>query len=269
MLRPLRRGLIMGAFTLLAYPCIASAQSPPEGAFPLERDHVFVWISKNAEEVVLLERLGLTTDHHIYRHTGQGTASMSFQFENAYLEMIWVEDEEAAAKKDAEEGSGGAHFIERFRWKQSGASPFGVGLRRRAGASGALPFATRKYRAPWMEPNTFIDVALSASNIREPMYFVVPEYMALPSPEKLNALMQAKPGVKALFTHSLGVHKLTDVKVTVSGVASPSATASLLSKNGVAKIESGEAPGLELVFDGGSQGKSINVRPALPITLRY
>lgn len=252
--------------------CLSSgrAQSPKAaGDFPLERDHIFVWVSKGAPEAAALEKLGLQTDRRINKHTGQGTASIGFYFENAYLELIWVDDEDVAAKKDNEAGGVADRVLERARWRQTGASPFGVGLRRRAGAAGAIPFPTRKYWAEWMQLDTFIESATSSSRVREPMFFVVPEYMAVPSPEKLRPLLESKPELQKLFSHPLGARNLTGVKITVSGVGRLSLTASSLSKNGIVTIENGKAPVLELTFDGGSRGKSLDARPTLPIILKY
>jgi hypothetical protein len=267
--RPLRKLIPCTLGFLLCLGGGRAQSKKAAGDFPLERDHIFVWVSEGAPEAAALEKLGLQTDRRINKHTGQGTSSIVFYFENAYLELIWVDDEDVAAKKDNEAGSGAAHMVERARWRETGASPFGVGLHRRAGATGAIPFPTRKYWAEWMKPDTFIEFATSASNAGEPLCFVVPESIAVPPPEKLRPLLESRPELRKLFAHPLGARELTGVKITVSGVSRLSTTASLLSKNGIATIEKGKAPELELTFDGGSRGKSLDARPTLPITLKY
>lgn len=252
--------------------CLSSGRAQARkaaGDFPLERDHIFVWVSEEAPEAAALEKLGLYTDRRVNKHTGQGTASIVFYFENAYLELIWVDDEGVAAKKDNEAGGGAVHMVERSRWRQTGASPFGVGLHGRAGVTDAIPFATRKYWAEWMKPDTFIEFATSSSNAREPMCFVVPEYIAVPPPEKVRSLLESRPEARKLFAHPLGARELTAVKITVSGVRRLSTTASLLSENGVVTFEKGKTPVLELTFDGGSRGKTLDARPTLPLILKY
>lgn len=44
--------------------------------------------------------------------------------------------------------------------------------------------------------------------------------------------------------------------------------ARLLNQNGLATIEPGTEPLLILIFEGGAQGRTVDVRPALPIVLR-
>lgn len=67
--------------------------------------------------------------------------------------------------------------------------------------------------------------------------------------------------------HPLGVKHLTHVSITISGDAlSPIARS--LNQNGLATIEPGTEPLLTLTFDGGAQGKTVDVRPALPLALK-
>jgi hypothetical protein len=195
--------LMSCAFVFLLCPGSVPAQSQKlADGFPLERDHIFVWVSKGAPEAAALEKLGLHTERRVANHTGQGTASIAFYFENAYLELIWVEDENAAARKDEEEGF---HMLERARWRQTAASPFGVGLRRRTDSDGAIPFPTRKHRAEYMKPGTFFEIATSSSDAREPFCFVVPDDRAFPSPEKWRSLIESRPELQKHFAHPLGV----------------------------------------------------------------
>lgn len=105
--------------TLLAH------QSSSPKTFPLELDHVFVWVTKRAPEAKALEGVGLMAYGETTHHIGQGTASKVFVFENAYLELIWIEDEQAAIKNAARTG---IDMKTRAQWKLSGASPFGIGL---------------------------------------------------------------------------------------------------------------------------------------------
>lgn len=256
------RKLILCAFIFLLCPISDRAQSEKAG-FPLELDHILVWVSKGAPEAAIFEKLGLHTERRVANHTGQGTASIAFYFENAYFELIWIEDEDVAAKKDE-----GFHWLDRARWKQTGASPFGIGLHRHTGVSDAIPFPTRKHRAEYMKPDTFIEFATSTSNAREPMCFVVPDENAF-SPKEWRSLLKSKPELQKHFVHPLGVKKLTGVKVTVNGVRELSTTASLLSKNGIVTIEKSKVATLELTFDGGERGKTLDARPVLPILLKY
>ena len=234
--------------------------------FPLERDHIFIWVSPGAPEAARLQQLGLYTDGKVHKHSGQGTSSMVFLFENAYLELIWIDEPEVARRKGQEMGT---DLPARAAWKQTGASPFGVGLHHRAAGSNDLPFPTKKYWAEWMRPDTFIAIAESSANLEEPFYFVVPDYLAVPSDEQLKLFLNSQPDYRKNYVHALGVRKLTGVKITSNVAGKFTETASMLAKNGVVMIKRGKSPHAELTFDEGSQGKTLDVRPTLPLSLKY
>ena len=235
------------------------------GDFPLELDHLFIWVSTGAPEADALRSAGLHLDGTVHRHTGQGTSSVVFVFEGAYLELIWVDDAGAAERSGRKMGT---DFLARADWRRTGASPFGVGLRRRAPGA-EPPFPTRRYWAEWMKPETFILVAESSAELKEPLYFVVPEDIALPAPEQLEQLFSSQPEYRNNFAHPLGVRRLTGVEITTARDVEPSETASTLSREGVARVVRGGAPHAELVFDGGARGESLTAAPSLPLTLKY
>jgi hypothetical protein len=238
----------------------------PLQVFPLERDHIFIWVSQGAPEAAMLQKLGLHTDGRIHKHVGQGTSSMVFLFENAYLELIWIDEPEVARRKNQEIGT---DLMARAAWRQTGTSPFGVGLHHRDAGSSNLPFPTKKYWAEWMKPDTFISIAESSVNLKEPFYFVVPDYLAVPSAEQLKQLLDSQPEYRKNFTHALGVRRLTGIKIISNQVGKLSETAALLSKNGVVVVKRGKSSHAELSFDGASQGKFLDVRPTLPLILKY
>ena len=232
--------------------------------FPLELDHIFVWVPQGAPEAAALQSRGLHTDGTLHKHAGQGTSSVVFAFENAYLELIWVDDPDVAGRKGQEMGT---DLLARADWRRTGASPFGVGLRRRAPGD-EPPFPTREYRSEWMKPGTFILIAETSADVNEPLYFVVPDDIAVPPPGQLELLLEGNPEMRRTFVHPLGVHRLTNAKIVVSGEKESSATASMLSRNGVMEVVGGESPYAELTFDNGARGEFLDVGPTLPFRLR-
>jgi len=116
-----------------------------------ELDHVLIWVGPGAPEAERLIAFGLTEGTSNV-HTGQGTANRRFFFQNAMLELIWVYDETAA--KASPGARLGTH--ERWRHRQTGASPFGLCLRRRAEAA-TLPFDTWPYRPAYLPTGVAID----------------------------------------------------------------------------------------------------------------
>lgn len=259
--------LFLCPLLLFCWPFDSRAQPrKPMNVFPLERDHIFIWVSPGAPEAVTLQKLGLYTDGRDHKHVGQGTSSKVFLFENAYLELIWVDEPEVARRKSQDMGT---DLLARVAWRQSGASPFGIGLHQLASRDSDLPFPTKMYWAEWMKAGTFISIAESSANLKEPFYFVVPDYLAVPSAEQLKKVLDSQPDYRKNFTHALGVRRLTGVKIISNQAGKFSETALMISKNGIVVVKRGKSSHAELTFDDGSQGKVLDVRPTLPLILKY
>jgi hypothetical protein len=109
----------------------------------MELDHVFVMCAVQSPEAEALLRLGLV-EGSANRHPGQGTACRRFFFENAYLELLWVDDETAAKQPDVKR----LQMWERWAQRDTGACPFGIGLRPGRGDALHPPFPTWSYRPP-------------------------------------------------------------------------------------------------------------------------
>jgi hypothetical protein len=58
-------------------------------AVELEFDHVWIVVSRDAPERAALERAGFKISPNVNRNDGQGTASVSAEFLNAYIELMW------------------------------------------------------------------------------------------------------------------------------------------------------------------------------------
>jgi hypothetical protein len=220
-------------------------------AFPLELDHVVLFAAVDAPEAQTLEALGLTGFGGTTRHGDLGTASTSFFFENTYLELLWVQDAAAAART----------FLPldfdlqaRINWRTTGAVPFGIMLRRTAGATKSIPFPTRPLKAGWMPGD--VEIHFAAGNLAEPYYGVVPPDLAYPG---FQSTIPALP-------HKLGVKRLTGIKFSLP-TAEYSLPATLLAASGTASFEMGAAPHLDLEFDGGAQGRVVDAADVLPLRL--
>jgi hypothetical protein len=103
------------------------------------------------------------------RHPGQGTACRRFPFANAYLELLWVEDEAEARSESVQP----LRLWERWAGRETGACPFGVALRPTR-PDAEPPFPTFEY---W--PSFFpapARVSVRASAIEEPLVFCLPPF---------------------------------------------------------------------------------------------
>jgi len=87
---------------------------------PLELDHIFVFC--NADQIATdLDRRGLDVTNG-RRHPGQGTANRSVMFSQWYLELIYLSHREEAETNQL-------RLDRRADWSETGACPFGIGLR--------------------------------------------------------------------------------------------------------------------------------------------
>ena len=222
--------------------------------FPLELDHIAFISQVDAPEAEVLEKIGLVRFSGTTQHTGLGTASTSFFFENIYLELLWAHDAELAMKKFQPLG---LDLDARARWQDTFACPFGVMLRRKAGRRDAIPFATKQFTAEWMPTETIVH--FNAEQSGEPYYGIVPENLGYPSFKEtiLNR------------DHALGVKNVTAVKISVYGDLELSPVARLLEENSIVNFKTAPYANLEIEFDRGTQDEAINLRPDLPIVLKY
>lgn len=133
----------------------------------MEIDHLFVFVTTpGAPEAAALREAGLVESFR-RRHPGQGTANACYCFDDAYLELLWIEaPEEAAAPANARLG-----FEARSRWRETGASPFGISVR---GGGTGLPFPSWEYRPAYLPAGMAIAVASDGDDPRLPFVFRSP-----------------------------------------------------------------------------------------------
>jgi hypothetical protein len=130
--------------------------------------HIFVLVEPEAPQSSILETAGLRESYR-RQHSGQGTANVCYCFDNAYLELLWV--------TNAEELNAPAivrtRLAERARWRETGASPFGIGLRS-ALPDRPLPFPTWTFAPPYLPPGLTIPVSTASEDPRHPFVFGSP-----------------------------------------------------------------------------------------------
>ncbi len=251
----------------------AGAQERPGAAPPrpanaiagaVEVDHVFIATRPGAPEAAALRAAGFRVPERVSRHTGGGTASVSILFENAYLELLYADSTAGDAASSPEDR---AHWRRVFAWRESGASPIGVGLRRRAGAPDALPFPTERMPPqPWMRPDMEMRLVTTMADSLAPGVFVVPRSMGLPA--WIGRMGRDSTGA-SLLEHPLGVRRMTAVRVVVAHPDGMPPSVRRLHDAGVLRVEPGAAPLVELTFDDGVRGATKDLRPTLPLLIRY
>ncbi|MBF6023338.1 VOC family protein [Lysobacter niastensis] len=227
--------------------------STPAPQTPLRFDHAWLVVTPGAPERAALERAGLQVSDAINRHDGQGTSSITFEFENGYLELIWPDASVALAP-----GSERAmeKVRERMAWRSSGRSPIGVAAARTT--QEALPLQGWTISPAWLRPGTAIEILTPRDDRVSPSLFVVPGYLAV-----------SADASRAVPRHPLGVRKVTSVRVTTPPGYVPIDAMRYYTSLGLVQTQPGPEWMLELTFDGGKQGAERDLRPELPLVLRY
>jgi hypothetical protein len=173
-----------------------------------EIDHVFVFTALDAvEEIATLAQAGRVESNR-RRHTGQGTSNVCYCFDNAYLELLWAVDaDELAAPSVARTG-----LAERSRWRETGASPFGIALR--PAEPGDLPFETWDYEAPFLPAGLSLPVATASDDAAQPMVFQSP---GTSRPDQWTNGRDGDRQNSADLAEIVGVHLTFPVDITPHG----------------------------------------------------
>lgn len=223
----------------------------------LEFDHLFVCTSIGAPEVDALVALGLT-EGPPNTHPGQGTANRRIFFRNAMLEFLWVVDTaEVRSPRIAP-----TQLWQRWQYQQSGFSPFGIALRRaddQRASPAAWPFATWSYRPPYLPGDLDFRVASNTTAV-EPWVVVIPfdrHQASLPAAQR------------HLLDHASGFRDLTAVTISLPQQAPLSPAVQTLHDAGVITCRRADEQLAVIEFDGGTQHQEVDLRPGLPLAVRW
>jgi hypothetical protein len=248
------RPLSLGTLVLAALATVtAPAATPPRMQF----DHVWIMVSPSAPERGALERAGFQIAKDVNHHEGQGTSSITVEFENAYLELIWP-DSTVPVAPGLERAT--EKFRQRMLWRTSGWCPIGVGFRRPTPTNDAMPFPTWSVTAPWMPKGSAMEMLTPRDDTRSPALFITPSALTDTSQQAMRA---------SLYHHPLGVLRITMVRLISPKTYQPIASLTYLQKEHLLGVKRGDQWLLELTFDGGRKKKSKDLRPDLPLVIRY
>jgi len=223
----------------------------------VELDHLFTFTSIGAPEVERLVKFGLS-EGQPNTHPGQGTACRRFFFHNAYLEFVWVHDEQEAASEWVRP----LGFIERSRYQPTGASPFGIILRPSQGMADQvrLPFATWALRPPYLPEPLKLDVAENSADTAEPLLF----YMSFGNRADSYPRERLQP-----LEHAAGFKEITGLRMTLPGAQRLSKSLQATERTGAARFVSGPSHLAEVIFDHEKHGKTKDFRQELPLLFRW
>lgn len=214
-------------------------------------DHFVLICDPGAPQADALTELGLVEGSGNV-HDGQGTANRRFFFNNAYLELLWVDD----LSESRQDLAFRTRLWERWLRRHEGACPFGIALRPDdpADAEEPPPFPTWAYHAPYLPAQVSIGIAL-ATPLTEPEFL----YM--------NFATSPQSKAREPLEHPLGVREITHVRIA-SPAQSQSQAAKTVAALGLASFTDGDYV-TELFFDHASKGQTADLRPGLPLILRW
>lgn len=95
---------------------------------------------------------------------------------------------------------------------------------------------------------------------RSPALFVEPAALSNTGEQAVRA---------ALYHHPIGVRRITAIRLISPKTYQPIAALTYLQKEDLLSMKPGDEWVVELTFDGGKQEKSKDLRPALPLVIRY
>ncbi|MDJ0688645.1 MAG: hypothetical protein QNJ41_09050 [Xenococcaceae cyanobacterium MO_188.B32] len=219
----------------------------------IEIDHFFVCTNINAPEIERVLNCGLIEGRSNI-HPGQGTANRCIFFHNAMLEFLWVTDEQEVRTPLIAP----THLWEKWRYQETGYSPFGIGFRRITNST-TLPFATWAYCPPYLPPNFQIDIA-SNTDSKEPLLFIIPNGSRPDTqPRKLRQPIE----------HPNKMREITGIKITIPSNKPFSPAISAIQVLDLVTFKTGKEHLAEIEFARGIQKQTIDYRPVLPLQFRW
>src|SRR4029077_856062 len=256
------RSLSSPTFILLT-GLVALTSVRKTAAAELEFDHVWIVVTRDAPERVALERTGFKISPNINRNDGQGTASVSAEFFNAYIELMWP-DPTVSVAQGAERGV--EKFKNRMNWRTSGWCPIGIALHR-TGPSTTLPFSTWSIAPDWMPKGTAIEILTARDDTKSPSFFIEPPVLAVK--EEANRELAENDPKRAAFEHPIGVERITAIQIIRPKEYQPVAAFTYLEQAGIFKSTEGNDWAVEITFDSGRKGQTKDLRPDLPLIIHY
>jgi len=224
----------------------------------LELDHFYVVIqSPVGRAAESLRRAGVVIDTTVAHHDGQGTASLAAFFDNAYLELLWIDP---ATSVDSAKRSDYDDFRRAADWRVSGASPFGLGLHFVEGDATGLTIPVRRDPAPHLGRDVYYLLLRQPEELLAADLFVMPAQAAV-----ANWIDRFRGRHPDLFAHPSGAHRIT--RVILHGTPANRARALDLDLRMI-RFEHAATQYAIVEFDPASQGREWDLRPVLPLVLR-
>jgi hypothetical protein len=250
--------LFSGLFAVLAGPAFA-ADAPP-----FDFSHVWIVVTTGARERTAFEKAGFRIAPTVNRHDGQGTASVTVELLNGFLELMYPDPTvpvSPALKAGAEK------FRLKSAWRETGYSPIGIVFDRSPATPERFPFATWRVSADWMEKGTFIEMMTPKEMPKAVSLSISPHPAGTRAAQ--NETLARDPVRGAMFLHPNGARRWTALRVVAPSADGFPPAASYIAGHGLVKFEVGSRWLLDVTLDDGKQGVTRSLEPDLPMVIRY
>ena len=257
-------GVAMAVALACVVPSSAQAVSraAPEPPPPLVLAHAWIAVQPGAPARKDLVRAGFRLTPTVSRHEGQGTASITVEFENGFLELLWPDD---TVPVSPELMAAKSKFVARSNWRDNAWSPFAVGFHRTATTPKAFPFETWTVAADWMGAGETIEMLTPRASHGVSLF--IPAH-AVDEAANLAAIRAGGPGA-AVFRHPTGARRLTAIRVIAPSAAGRPPSAEYVRTAGAAGLDEGRAWLMEVTLDHAAQRRTADLRPDLPLMIHY
>ena len=235
------------------------ASHPP----PLSLSHAWIVVPTGATERTLLEGAGFRIAPDINRHDGQGTASITVEFQNGFLELIYPDPTVPISPASQ---AGAEKFRLKSTWRESGYSPIGIVFDRTPATPETFPFATWKISADWMGSGKFMEM-LTPKETPKSISLSISSHAG--SAGATYAAFGRDPEKKAMFEHPSGARRLTGIRVVAPAATSLPPAAAYLGRHRLLKFEVGSQWLLDVTLDKARQGITKDLQPGLPLVVHY
>lgn len=214
----------------------------------MEIDHIFIFSNQGREGDQLVD-FGLTEGSSRV-HPGQGTTNRKFYFENFFLELVWVIDEEEITS----ELTAPTRLWERSQFRTNGHSPFGLCLVNTE-TTNVLFANSQTYEPTFFPPGMGADIIPNEDKPYLPWTF----RLASSGPSKYPDEPR---------NHSVGLQQLTRAIFGIPVADVEDDFIAFFQQHPQVAFETSPKPSLILEFDYGKQGKSQHFE-ALGLSMRY
>lgn len=229
---------------------------------PFTLSHAFIVVTTGAPERRALEKAGFRMAPTVNRHDGQGTASVTVELLNGFLELTYP-DPTVPVSPALQVGA--EKFRLRSAWRETGYSPIAIAFDRAPTTPEKFPFATWRISPEWMEKGTFIEMMTPKEMPKAVSLSIHP-----PSTRESENEILARDPVKGwMFLHPNGARRLTGLRVVAPSADSFPPAASYIARLGLVKFDVGKRWLLEVTLDKGKQRKTKNLEPDLPMVIHY